>query len=182
MPEQEEKILFTFSRKKNILRSNLRLSNLRNFLGCTCPRTANICILYLLFYHSSYFPTPVSADAQLLFSCMVVMCTVTVVTLFSCMVAWLFRAVGAGLAGPAATGPIFGLQKCRMNFDGLFNCCSKSSYARRDTISVRARGKHTLFPKESLCQSVTVGKLRSQQVTHEYACHYSGENNNEPVQ
>ena len=42
------------------------------------------------------------------------------------------RAVGAGLAVPAAAGPIFGQLTCanyRMSFGGLFNCCSKSSYA-----------------------------------------------------
>ena len=41
-----------------------------------------------------------------------------------------YRAVGAGLAGLAAAGPIFGelsMQKCRMNFGGLFNCCSKTT-------------------------------------------------------
>ena len=49
----------------------------------------------------------------------------------------LHRAVGAGPAGPAATGPIFGqLTRAKMpppmSFGGLFNCYSKSSYARRD--------------------------------------------------
>ena len=47
------------------------------------------------------------------------------------------RAVRAGPAGPAAAGPIFGQltrakMPCSMSFGELFNCCSKSSYARRD--------------------------------------------------
>ena len=50
----------------------------------------------------------------------------------------LFRAVGAGPAGPAAAGLMFGqltLAKNAvgaMSFGGLFNCYSKSSNARRD--------------------------------------------------
>ena len=48
-----------------------------------------------------------------------------------------YRAVGAGPAGPAAAGPIFGqLTRAKMpppmSFGGLFNCYSKSSYARKD--------------------------------------------------
>ena len=47
------------------------------------------------------------------------------------------RAVGAGPAGPAAAGPIFGQLTCAkmpppMSFGGLFNCYSKYSYARRN--------------------------------------------------
>ena len=67
------------------------------------------------------------------------------------------RAVGAGPAGPAAAGPIFGhLTRAKMpppmSFGGLFNCYSKSSYAEKGPrmtavihkISVGAGGKHTV--------------------------------------
>ena len=46
-----------------------------------------------------------------------------------------FRAVRAGPASPAAAGPIFGQLTCAKmpyDFGGLFNCCSKSSYSRRN--------------------------------------------------
>ena len=45
------------------------------------------------------------------------------------------RAIGAGPAGLAATGQIFGqLARAKMPYElwWLFNCCFKSSYDRRD--------------------------------------------------
>ena len=44
-------------------------------------------------------------------------------------------------------------------------------------ISVWAGRKHTLSSEESFRRSVSSGKLRSQQITREYACHYGGEDN-----
>ena len=49
-------------------------------------------------------------------------------------------------------------------------------------ISVGAGGKHTLSPEESLRRSVSLGKLRSQLIAHEYACRYGGEDNKERIQ
>ena len=46
-----------------------------------------------------------------------------------------FRAIGTGPASPAAARPIFGQLTCAKipyDFGGLFNCCSKSSYSRRN--------------------------------------------------
>ena len=40
-------------------------------------------------------------------------------------------------------------------------------------ISVEAEGKHTLSPERNLHQSVSFGKLRSEQIACEYVCHYT---------
>ena len=54
------------------------------------------------------------------------------------------RAVGAGTAGPAAAGPIFGqltpAKMPYMSFGGLFSCCSKSSDSGRSKLSSKTAG------------------------------------------
>ena len=51
-----------------------------------------------------------------------------------------------------------------MSFGGLFDCCSKSSYANRDF------GWQLLSPEESLRRSV----LKFWTIDREYTCHYGG--------
>ena len=64
------------------------------------------------------------------------------------------RAVGAGPAGPAAAGPIFGqltrakMPYAGMSFGGLFNCSAQTRMtAVIHKSSVGAGGKHTLSEK-----------------------------------
>ena len=73
------------------------------------------------------------------------------------------RAVGAGPAGPAVAGPIFG-QLTHAKMPSLVGCSNVTLKGPRMTavihkIYVGAEGKHILSPEESLSRSVSFGKL-----------------------
>ena len=73
------------------------------------------------------------------------------------------RAVGAGPAGPAAAGPIFGQTNPRKNaVRASAGCSIITTLAGIHKLSVGAGGKHALSLEESRRQGVSFGKLRSQ--------------------
>ena len=73
------------------------------------------------------------------------------------------RAIGAGPAGPAAAGAIFGQTNPRKNaIRASAGCSIVTTLAGIHKLSVGAGGKHTLSPEESPRQGVSFGKLRSQ--------------------